>query len=203
MGLLIMAATFFVSCQRHTAESWYKRAQVEVKANSLKRAVLDLNDAIAIDSAYADAYLLRGKIKVSLGENDSACKDAKKAADLGNKEAELIYQQYCKGLTDNEIKNRVRTQDSLVLLYPNRPEPLYNIGNVYFDAKQYKKSIEFCDKAISIDPKYAPAYYNKGVCLINLGDKVTGCELINKAASMGYDMALQMKPKCDALIKGM
>jgi tetratricopeptide (TPR) repeat protein len=161
-----------------------------------------LNRAIGIDSAFADAYLLRGKIKVSLGNNTDACKDAKKAADLGNKEAALICQQYCQVMTEEDVARAIRPDDSLSKLYPNRPEPLYNISNVYFDAKQYQTAIEYCDKAIAVDSTYAPAIYNKGACLINLGDKVEGCRLIEKSAGLGYELGIKMKPGCDAVLRG-
>jgi tetratricopeptide (TPR) repeat protein len=141
-------------------------------------------------------------MEISLGKKDDARKDVEKAADLGNKEAAIIVQQYFQVLSEGEINSRVKTQDSLALIYPNRPEPFYNISNIYFEARQYKKAIEFCDKAISIDTNYAPAYYNKGACLMNLEQRANGCELINKAAGMGFEMALHMKPTCDAILKG-
>jgi tetratricopeptide (TPR) repeat protein len=102
-------------------------------------------------------------MKFSLGQNEAGCKDVKKAADLGIKEAVIACEQYCQVLSDEQdeqINNRIQPQDSLAKLYPNRPEPLYNISNIYFDARQYRKAIEYCNKAISVDSNYAPAYYN-------------------------------------------
>ena len=84
-----------------------------------------------LDSTFADAYLLRGKIKVSLGKNAEACNDAKKAADLGNQEAALICQQYCQVMTEEQVARTIRPDESLAKLYPNRPEPLYNIRNIW------------------------------------------------------------------------
>ena len=202
LGVVTIITVFVLTSCTQTAEKWYKRAEAEAKTNNLDRAILDLNDALALDSNYADAYLLKAKIELQLGKKDDAEKNVKKAADLGNKEASLIVQQYFQVYSEEEINNKIKTQDSLAVIYPNRPEPFYNISNVYFDAHQYKKAIEYCDKAISIDTNYAPAYYNKGACLIKLEQRANGCEFINKAATMGYDMALQMKPTCDAILKG-
>jgi tetratricopeptide (TPR) repeat protein len=199
----ILLETQMASCQPSpTPKVLYSQAYEKAKMGSYQSAIVDLNRAIVLDSTFADAYLLRGKIKVSLGKNTEACKDAKKAADLGNKEAALICQQYCQVMTEDEVAHAIRSDDSLAKLYPNRPEPLYNISNVYFDARQYQKAIEYCNKAIAVDSTYAPAYYNKGACLLNLGEKVKGCLLIDKAAGMGYDLAIKIKPKCDAILTG-
>ena|SRR5579863_661915 len=199
----ILFGTQIASCQPPaTPKALYSQAYEKAKKGSYLLAIVDLNRAIALDSTFADAFLLRGKIKVSLGKSEEACLDAKKAADLGNKEAALICQQYCQVMTEEQVARAIRPDDSLAKLYPNRPEPLYNISNTYFDARQYQKAIEYCNKAIAADSTYAPAYYNKGACLLNLGDKVKGCRLIEKAASMGYDLAIKTKPKCDALLSG-
>jgi tetratricopeptide (TPR) repeat protein len=197
----ILFGTQTASCQpSSTPRELYSQAYNKAKMGSNQSAIVDLNRAIALDSSFADAYLLRGKIKVSLGNNAEACNDAKKAADLGNQEAALICQQYCQIMTEEQVARLIRPDDSLAKIYPSRPEPMYNISNIYFDAKQYKKAIEYCNKAIALDSTYAPAYYNKGACLLNLGDKIKGCLLIDKAAGMGYDLAIKTKPKCDAIL---
>ena len=208
MKLTSIILTFIIgfniaSCQTNkSSKDLYLSAYKKAEIKSYQEAIADLNAAIAIDSNYADAYLLRGKIEVSLGETEESCKDARKSADLGNHEAQQIYQQYCLGLTDEQILLKIKPQDSLAKLYPNRPEPYYNISNIYFDGKQYSKAIDYCEKAIAVDPNYAPAYYNKGICLLNLGKKEDGCVLISKAADMGYDLAIKLKPKCEALLRG-
>jgi tetratricopeptide (TPR) repeat protein len=199
----ILFGTQIASCQPSpTPKALYSQAYEKTKVNSYQSAIVDLDRAIALDSTFAEAYLLRGKIKVALGQSTEACKDAKKAADLGNKEAALICQQYCQVMTEEQVAVLIRPDDSLAKLYPNRPEPLYNISNVYFDARQYQKAIEYCNKAIAADSTYAPAYYNKGVCLLNLNDKVKGCLLIKKAAGMGYDVSNKLKSSCDAILSG-
>ena len=198
--------TFFVGLQMASCQSTinsktlYNKAVENARTKSFEAAISYLNQAIALDSTYADAFLLRGKIKVSLGQNEAACQDARKSADLGNQEAAQICAQYCRVFSEDQIASRIKPQDSLATLYPNRPEPLYNISNIYFDAKQYQKAIEYCDKAIKADSTYAPAYYNKGACLLNLKDYGKGCQLIYKAAQMGYDLAIKVKPNCDALL---
>ncbi len=166
------------------SKTLFDRANAEIAVKSYASAMNDLNRAIAIDSSFGDAYFLRASVKK--GFKIDYCSDIKKASELGNDKATEIYKQFCRLISEEEIANRIFPDDSLSKLYPDRPE------------KQYKKAIEFCDKAISVDPKYAPAYYNKGACLLNLEDYSNGCKLIYQAADMGDDLALQTKPQCDA-----
>jgi tetratricopeptide (TPR) repeat protein len=203
--LIALSGLNLASCQTTIRDPrmLYKSAYEKAHAKLFQAAMADLDKAIALDSNYTEAYLLRGKVRVSLGEKDAACKDARKAADLGSEEGESICEQYCQLLTDEQVAARIKPEDSLSRLYPNRPEPYYNISNIYFDAKQYKRSMEYCDKAILADTTYAPAYYNKGICLLNLHEYTSGCALIYKSAGMGYDMALKAKPNCDAVLKSM
>ena len=200
--LFLFLTSYNAFCQKTVnAKASFANALKKMQTGEYAFAIQDLNEAIAKDSTYADAYFLRGKIKTIMGKSEEGCIDAKRAADLGNEEAKLVYEQYCKVMTEEEIANKVKPLDSLAKLNPNRPDIFYNISNVYFDAKQYQKAIFYCDKAIAIDPKFTYAYYNKGACLINLGEPIKGCELINKAADMGDELAKQMKPKCDAVLK--
>ena len=191
----------FSSCQpTSNPKRLFEMANEKASKKLYREAKIDLDKAIAIDSNYADAYLMRSLLKKFL--NIEYCSDVKKANDLGNEKAKEVYQQFCMVISEKEIATRIFPDDSLSKLYPYRPEPLYNISNVYFEAKQYRKAIEYCDKALAVYPKYAPAIYNKGACLISMGDYNNGCKLIYKAADMGDEMALQAKPQCKTYYSG-
>ena len=44
-----------------------------------------------------------------------------------------------------------------------------SIGNSLFEQRDFTKAIESYDKALKLNPKYAKAYYNKGLALLELG----------------------------------
>ena len=48
-----------------------------------------------------------------------------------------------------------------------------------------RKAVDDYDKAISLDPKLAEAYYNRGIANINLGKKDTGISDLSKAGELG------------------
>lgn len=58
---------------------------------------------------------------------------------------------------------------------------------------QDNRAIKDCDKAIEIDPKYAPAYEFRAECYTALYDKTTKAEHARKAIA-DYDRLLDLKP---------
>ena len=60
-----------------------------------EEAISDLSNAIEIDPNYYQAYRNRGIILKHRGDIYSACKDWKKAYDLGDNEMESWIKAYC------------------------------------------------------------------------------------------------------------
>ena len=44
------------------------------------------------------------------------------------------------------------------------PEPLVEMGNLFFARKEYRRAIEFYDQAIELDPTHAMARCRRGIC---------------------------------------
>lgn len=59
-------------------------------------ALKDFDKAIEIKPDYSDAYLGRGSVKFSLKNNSGACKDWEMALKLGNVQAKVMIEKYCK-----------------------------------------------------------------------------------------------------------
>jgi tetratricopeptide (TPR) repeat protein len=57
------------------AANWYKRASVNIRLKKYKRAMPDLDQALALDETYEKGLLYRGKAGVLLGECDAALTD--------------------------------------------------------------------------------------------------------------------------------
>lgn len=57
-------------------------------------------------------------------------------------------------------------------------------GNEFYYKEEYEKSIEYFDKALEIDPKYADAWNNKGAALIRLEKYNEAIECCDKAINI-------------------
>lgn len=69
---------------------------------------------------------------------------------------------------------------------PDKAEPHYNLGGVYYKKGEYGRALDEYGKALAIDPEMADAYYNSGDALFRLGR---------------YEDALKAYDRADALKK--
>jgi tetratricopeptide (TPR) repeat protein len=67
---------------------------------------------------------------------------------------------------------------------PARSRLCVEIGNLYFNLKNYKKAIEWYDTALKVNPENKDAWNNKGVATVRLGD-------VERALRF-YDLALKI-----------
>ncbi len=72
--------------ENHIAEAYFERARQQKPGNETQ-AILDLNESIAADSVFGEAYLLRGRLMYRQGLKMEACDDFTRAARLGVKDA--------------------------------------------------------------------------------------------------------------------
>jgi len=49
-------------------------------------------------------------------------------------------------------------------LAPDSPDPLVEMGNLFFARKEYRRSIHYYDQAIELDPTHAMARCRRGIC---------------------------------------
>lgn len=77
------------------AEAYFNRSLVWDELNETSKALADLDNAIAINPEFGDAYYNRAVYRLN-SDREKSCADFKKAAELGIREAELTYGQFCK-----------------------------------------------------------------------------------------------------------
>jgi len=85
--------------------------------------------------------------------------------------------QYQRTIEDCSEAIRLKPTD-VALTYGNR-------GNAYGRLGQYQRTIEDCSEAIRLKPDYANAYNNRGYAYLLMGNKISGCNDLEKACSMG------------------
>ena len=201
LSIGILVCLFLTSCrgqEKKSTENLWQETEILISQNEYQRALTKLDQIIELDNKDANAFFMRGKLKATL-KITNGCEDAKRASELGHKEAKMVYEQYCLGINNTDFEKRKAELEEIAKQFPDQPEAFYNIGNMYFDNKKYQNAIEYYDKALMRDKKYSAAIYNKGVCLINLNELLKGCELVQKAADLGYEQAIQTVGKCNKL----
>jgi Tfp pilus assembly protein PilF len=76
--------------------SIFEYAKMYIRARSYDLALTELNKVINLAPEFPDAYMERGNIYLQYVDHTKACKDFKKAQQLGNKKAKEYLDQYCK-----------------------------------------------------------------------------------------------------------
>lgn len=85
-----------ISLTPHEATLYSYRGNIKNFRKDYWEAINDFNLALKIEPGFAAAYYNRGMSRFFLSDTAGACKDWNKAAELGDKMASQIIQQYCR-----------------------------------------------------------------------------------------------------------
>ena len=76
-------------------ESYTYRGITKNDLEDREGAISDYTKAIEVDPKVSEFYFDRGDVQYNSGNLKSACKDWKKAAELGNEDAKEQLEKYC------------------------------------------------------------------------------------------------------------
>jgi tetratricopeptide (TPR) repeat protein len=134
------------------------------------QALADYNDAIRLDSNYANAFLNRGVLLANQHEIDRAMPDFEAAIrldpqqKLGYVNRAIAYKM--KGDWDRAIAD----YSEAIRLDPNDVQILYDRGGSYLSKRAYDQAIEDFGNVIRREPKAAGAFTLRGRCYQAKGD---------------------------------
>ena len=168
------------------AKAYYLKGNIYKEIGDTAKAISSLETAIEQDTKNYGAFLDLGII-YSARKNGIALEYFDNAIGLNPLSSEALYAK-AKLLQDLNkmdeailIYNRILSSDSLHVF------SLYNLGAIELEhTNNATKALEYFSKAINANPKYAEAYFARGVCYQELKDK--------NNAMADYSMCLQLKP---------
>lgn len=73
---------------------------------------------------------------------------------------------------------------SILKRKPNNTVLLRDMAEIFYQQKQYDKSLEYCQKLMTIDEKDGKALYQAGLCFQKKGEKDRGQQMCDKAIEM-------------------
>ena len=113
--------------------------------------------AIALDSAFASAYLERANASLTNKDFFFYLKKAVALKDQCTEGERLLILSTEAGTSANTVKQK-EYLDKLITLYPNDEHAHLNLGLYYQGQQEYTSAIEQFKKSIEIAPGYSPAY---------------------------------------------
>lgn len=174
------------------SKAYYLKGSIYKETGDTAKAISSLETAIEQDNKNYGAFLDLGLI-YGARKNTIALEYFENAISINPERTDGLYAK-AKLLqdlnkTDEAIAlyNRILKADSL------HEFSLYNIGAIELDVKKdAKAALEHFTKAINANPKYAEAYFARGVCYQELKDKAN--------AFADYNMCLQLKPNYEPAV---
>ena len=130
-----------------------------------EEAIFAYDQAIYLNPEYAHAYLLRGNVKTTLNQCDSAVDDFDKTLQL-NLDNTLLYSTYmsrgCANLVLNRFESAIVDLSNGIEIYPDFAEAFLIRGYTKHLLERYESAIIDFDEGIRLDPDNAQAYQTRG-----------------------------------------
>jgi tetratricopeptide (TPR) repeat protein len=163
----------------------------------------------------ADKFFMDGFEKYIKEDYAGALANFNSAIDLYHSDGLYFYYRACaKAMMGKYNEALSDLNESVRFGYINEVDELgfkkgqYHIFSakaiIHYNMGEYKLSLEWLNKSLEmIDSKYNPLLYYRGLCRIKLGDKIGGCEDLNKAKDCGLKEAKLAKNAYDEFCSSM
>ena len=151
------------------------------------QAISALNKALEINPNYAEGYNNLGNVFFELSNFDKSLECYEKAikifpnfSDAFNNLGNIYFKK-------GELDNAIGSYESAILYTDksdsNKDKPYYNLGNIFRELENFKKSTDYYKKAINLNPNSIDAYLNLSISLYkdgNLEEAIALCENLLK-----------------------
>jgi len=168
------------------AKAYYLKGSIYKETGDTAKAISSLQTAIEQDNKNYGAFLDLGLI-YGARKNTIALEYYNNAISVNPVRTDGLYAK-AKLLQDLEkTDDAVALYNQILKIDSLHTFSLYNLGAIELEVKKNPKTaLGYFTRAINADPKYAEAYFARGVCYQELKDK--------NNAYADYNMCLQLKP---------
>ena len=150
--------------------AWLMRG-INFKENGdTTRAISDFRSAIEADPGYYNAYMQLGML-YQLKNDPIAEGYFTNAIKLKPGSEEALYGRGLWYQDHNNLDKAIQDYTTITQLNPNNKNAHFNLGYIHhIYLKIYPEAAKHYSRAILADPRYAEAYYNRGLCLEAVGN---------------------------------
>lgn len=149
-------------------------------------AIDALNKAIEADPRFTVAYMARAFAR----ERDAATREEEPGA-------ESVAAQIRRMEAMKELNQVIADYDMALSLNPRLIYAWFNKGNLYYSLGDYTSAMQCYGEALKIDEEFGPAYFNRGISYLRMGNKKLAFIDLSKAGEEGvipsYNLLKRMK----------
>ncbi len=145
---------------------------------------MHINEALEYDKEAKTVRQLHLMMLLETGDTAQWIDASKKYATADEAIAQNLLAYYAERKMNDEA---LAFADALLAADPNNKIANYSKGVVLFGQEKYNEALPFFEKSAEIDPTFADAYYNAGVCCCNEGYAVNEEIGKKKLTQKAYD----------------
>ncbi len=173
----------------------FTRAMALLETGDTAHAVGDLMDAVRLNQSFFDAYMLLGQL-FATRKDPLAAGYFTNAVRIRPASKEALYNLGMFYQESAQYSKAISTYETLCKADTTFRDAPYNIGYINLVYLQdFKVAAEYFTKAITCDPQYADAWYNRGLSYEQLKEY--------KKAYADYQQSLKVKVNFEKAIEGL
>jgi tetratricopeptide (TPR) repeat protein len=171
----IATLTRIIALVPNSVRAFVERAQAYIRKNDLMSALADLNRALTIDANNVQALFTRGLLQSDLRIVPNAMADCEKVMKLAPADARG---NYCRGVVLAGVRNWAPAIQDLTKVIDGNSSMArllainaYSVrGKCYLETDAFEAASGDADKALTLNPHFAPALALKGSVLLAKGE---------------------------------
>ena len=170
----IKAFTRAIEIEPRYAEAYVKRGLAYYRSAQYETAIADYTETLKLKRYQADAYASRGEAYQSLGDMQRAIEDY--SASLKRRRSPRVIQKRADTyFKHGDVQKALADYDDLIKRKPTAMA-YYGRGNVYLqrsvqgDENRLKLALADLNQAITLEPRFASAYFSRAQVYSQLGD---------------------------------
>ncbi len=170
----IRVLTSRIQRKRNLTDSYVQRAMEYYHVRDFQAAVADLDSAIHQVQDDGMFYFMRAQ-----------CLYAQVMANSQNADAKPDAQKMQTTLVKRDL-------DRVIELLPDMAYAHYDLGNVLLYEGNYAQAAMAYTRALELEPRFPDAYYNRGVCYLQMGQRERGIADLSQAGEYGLYSAYSL-----------
>lgn len=154
------------------AVAYYHRATSRRALGDLETAIMDYNEAIALQPNLALAYNGRGVTLATLGDIEGAKADLEEALEIDPGLVEAYQNLGYVHWKDGDLDAAIRAYDTALILTPDNAQRYLNAATPRLDARRdLEGALMLADAGLRLDPELGPLHDLRGHVLAIRGDQ--------------------------------
>ncbi len=178
------------------ANLYFGRAIDFMLVQDFESAIVDIDKAIQLNEGMSQAYFVKAVIlskqlelnPLSIVENSKEDEELTSVTTIDPitglpRKTNLKLQD----ISTKSLRNdaAMKLYEKVIELDPDFIFAYFNMGEIFYNEKDFRAAIEIYTDAIKLEPQFAEAYFNRAIARLSIGDKVNGVDDLRKAGELG------------------